>query len=393
MNTLTILQCCRLAALALGTLLLGSCGGGGGSAPAAPASAGPEGSVVVVGDSLADVGSFGAKATIQNSADPAAGYPLFSELVAQAVGTARQCNYYRLDATNMSIATTPGCRNFAVGGSRIANPVIRDGATVPPNIPTQLAQAVAAAGGRWRAQDLLLVDGGVNDLADLAVTYLVASRSGDEQFRAFLLQQLDATLIDPLLALGAPGAAEVGRLYMQALADTFYAALKTHGLDRGAQRLVVLNIPDITLTPRFQQALAVVAENASPADAEAVKNAFRQWVGAYNAQLQARVAGDARVALVDFYSGFTTLMTYPAQYGLTNVSAASCPSGSIDELGMHEYVLAACTSAALDAAPPAGLAAGWWQRWAFADDFHLTPYGHELLAIIIRNELAETGWW
>jgi phospholipase/lecithinase/hemolysin len=52
----------------------------------------------------------------------------------------------------------------------------------------------------------------------------------------------------------------------------------------------------------------------------------------------------------------------------------------------------ACTSTALDAAPPAGATAGWWQNWAFADGFHPTPYGHRLLAASVSRALARAGW-
>lgn len=397
-NLKTACQRHCLAALAAGTALLAACGSGDGPAPQGnpppPTVEVHESRVVVVGDSLADVGAFGAKATIQNSADPAAGFPIFPEIVAQGFGDTSQCNYYTYDSVRESFTTRARCRNFAVGGSRIVNPAARGGAAVPLNIPTQLAAAVARAGGSWRESDVLLVDGGANDLADLAAAFIGASRGRVEEYRAFLLQQLDASAVDPLLATGTDidGLAAAGSLYMHALADTYYGAIKAQALDRGATRVALLNIPDVTLTPRVRAALAIVAANISQAHADAVQATVHEWATSYNAQLEARVGDDARVTLVDFYTDFTDQITNAGQYGITNASAASCPSSGVDGMGLPRFVLEACTSAALDAAPPEGLAAGWWRSWAFADDFHLTPYGHELLAATINRALVESGW-
>ena len=137
MTTLTLWQPYKAALPTLCMILLAGCGGGGGGASPteSPAATGPVASVVVAGDSLADVGAFGAKATIQNSADPAAGFPLFPELVAQALGVAAPCNFYRFNDTTQAFASHAGCRNFAVGSSRIVNPAERGGATVPLAIP------------------------------------------------------------------------------------------------------------------------------------------------------------------------------------------------------------------------------------------------------------------
>lgn len=381
------------ALIPLCTVLLGACNGGGTPAPGQPVGHSPAGKVVVAGDSLADVGAFGAKATIQNSADPVAGFPIYPEIVAQHFGTTGQCNFYAYDSISESITINAGCSNFAVGGSRIVNPAAKGGAATPLNIPTQLAQAAAAAGGAWSHRDLLLVDGGANDLSDLMVAYLVASRGGVEEFSTFLQQQLDAAVVDPLLATGEPGFAEAGRLYMRALADTGYAALKTHGLERGAMRIAVLNIPDVTLTPRFRTVAELVAASGGQAQVDVLRGLIQEWATTYNAQLQERIGADSRVVLVDFHAYITHQVTDPASYGATNATQASCPVTAVDGMGLPEYSVAACTSATLDAVPPDGLAAGWWRTWIFADDFHLSPYGHQLLADTIKRALVDAGWF
>ena len=81
--------------------LVTACGGGGNDAPATPAPSQPAASgpppisrVIVAGDSLADVGTFGFKATVQSAANPAVGYPIYPQLVAQQLGAGALCNYF-----------------------------------------------------------------------------------------------------------------------------------------------------------------------------------------------------------------------------------------------------------------------------------------------------------
>jgi outer membrane lipase/esterase len=371
----------HLLALALAAALLASCGGGGGTD--APKTAITK--VTVSGDSLADVGTFGLKFTVQNAADPAAGFPIFPQLVAQNFGIQSQCNFYVFTGTTFTANTA--CTNFAVGAGEIFFP----SATDPRSITLQLATAVQAAGGAWTASDLILVDGGGNDAAELAGKYLGLASGGLAAYQAFLAQQLDGPTIAATLSL-PNGPALAAGLYMQKLADTYYNAIKANTLDKGATHVAVLNIPDITLTPRFQMVVAAVAQANGPAAAAQLQAAIRQWIGAFNSQLEARIGGDARVALVPFYADLTDEVAHPADYGLSNATTASCPVTGVDLSGLPTYTFATCTSAALDAAPPAGLAAGWWQTWAFSDGFHPTPFGHRLLAASVNRALARAGW-
>ena len=131
---------------------------------------------------------------------------------------------------------------------------------------------------------------------------------------------------------------------------------------------------------------------AGAAKAEQLRVGIQQWVGAFNARLQADVAGDGRIALVDFYADITDEIAHPADYGLTNVTDTACPITGVGSDGLPAYDFATCTSAALDAAPPAGASAGWWQRYTFSDSFHPTPYGHSLLASSVSRAIARAGW-
>lgn len=382
-----------LAAACAAAALLASCGGGGDAAGPRVAIA----RVIVAGDSLADVGTFGFKFTVQNSADPA-GFPIYPQLIAQDFGITSQCNFYRFTGTTFVANSTPGCTNFAIGAGRVVNPASQGGAAGPQSIPLQLATAANAAGGTYTATDLVLVDGGGNDAADLVGAYLGAARGGAglTAYQAFLAQQLDAATIAATLAQPNGGALAAG-LYMQKVADTYYNAIKLNALDKGATHVAVLNAPDITLTPRFQQVLAGVAAangggTAGATASATLKGAIQQWITAFNTELSARISGDSRVALVPFYEDFTDEIAHPVDYGLSNVTQAACPATGVDSSGLPSYTFTTCTSAALDAAPPTGLAAGWWQTWTFSDSFHPTPYGHRLLASSISRALARAGW-
>jgi len=373
-----------LAATAcVAALLLASCGGGGGNSSGAPIDR-----VIVAGDSLADVGTFGLKFTVQNTAAPAAGVPIYPELSARAYGISSQCNFFVFTGTSFQPNSTAGCSNFAVGGGRIQNTAAQGGAASPLSIPNQLATAGARA-DRYDFSDLLIVDGGGNDAADLVGAFLGAG-ADPAAYRSFLLQQIDAATLDPLLAQ-PNGAAQAAGLYMQRLADTFYNALKVNALDRGARHVVVLNVPDITLTPRFRAVLGAVADASGATAAAQLKAAIQQWIGAFNARLASRVAGDQRIVLVDFFAEITAQVANPGRYGLTNATAAACPVTGVDGQGLPAYTLSTCTSAALSAAPPAGLQASWWTTWAFSDGFHPTPYGHLLLAAAIERQLLASG--
>lgn len=373
-----------LAALAL--MLATACGGGGdgGTAPPPLASATPVSRVFVAGDSLADVGTFGLKATVQNAADPAAGYPVFPERVAAELGAGRLCNFFSSDG-GLAFTTHAGCTDFAVSAAQIVNPITRGGSGVPVSLGFQLEAAVAANGGAWRAGDLILVDAGANDAAALADAYLDARAGGEAEaavYLALLAQLLDGSTM--AAALAQPDGREVAAgLYMEQLAQRHWAVVKANTLDQGATRVALLDVPDITLTPRFRRIAAELAAAAGPAAGTGFQSALRQWIGRFNTELARLADGEPRVVLVPYFAEITAQLSRPAEFGLTNVSDASCPPAG---------GFPACTDAALDASPPAGLGPGWWKTWFYSDDFHPSPRGHELLAATVLRALQRAGW-
>jgi outer membrane lipase/esterase len=378
-----------LASLALAALLA-ACGGGGADTDARTEVS----SLRVIGDSLADVGTFGLRFTVQRSAE----HPndIYPERVSQMFGLGKGCNFFVFTGTSFAANSTPGCTNYAIGGA-VINPAASglSGAD-PRGLPVQYATATAA--GNFAAGDLLLIDGGGNDAADLVGAYLAAGGGDIATYTTLLVTLLTADQINAALAGGAAGLAAIGNTYMTALGDRAYDLLKAGALDKGAQRVALLNAPDITLTPRFQMVLDSIAAANGGGDAGAAARAqaqalFSGWVASFNAQLATRVAGDSRIALVDFYTEFQNQVANPAQFGLTNVTTPACPITGIGSDGLPTYTFATCTNAALDADPPDGVSgAGWYDTWAFSDGFHPTPYGHQLLSQLISRSLAQAGW-
>ncbi len=387
----------KLAALAA-AVVVAACGGGGSEPLASKVGIT---SVKVMGDSLADSGvfegipGFGRVFSVQGSSSEP--NTIWTERTASLLGTPQLCSFYKFTGATFIANPKAGCTSYAVGGGRINNPAAAGGEASPVSIVKQLKDAGAA--GNYAAGDLLLIDGGGNDAADLVGAYLTAPTDGGAAYGALLASVLPPATVGATLA-GPNGAAVAGGLYMQALADKFYAAIKANALDKGAQRLAVLNAPGITNTPRFQLVLDSIAAASGGGAAGATARAqaeglFRSWITAFNQQLASKTAGDTRITLVDFYKSFDDQVASPAQYGLTNVKTPACPITGVGTDGLPTYTFQTCTAAALSAqTPPAGATGGadWWKTYAFSDGFHPTPYGYQLLGQLVAKSLATAGW-
>lgn len=368
--------------LAAASLLVACGGGGADTTPAAPIQ-----TVKVMGDSIADSGTFGYKFTVQGAAPTGpSSTPIWPEMVASSYGSTL-CPHYAF--TGSAFNSTAGCTNYAIGGGRINN-------FTAPTSPVSIVQQLSDAGNDgFGAGDLLLIDGGGNDAADLIGAYLAASRDGGAAYRAVLSTLLPVATVNAGLAGGANGMAQVGGAYMAALADKFHGAIDANALKKGAMRVAVLNMPAIDKTPRLQQVLGGITASAGPEASAQVQGLLKAWLEAFNAQLAARFAGNDKVVVVDFYTAFNDQVANPAQFGLTNAKNTACPVTSVGGDGLPAYTFPTCTVTALSAqTPPAGATGGadWWKTYAFSDSFHPTPYGHQLVSQLVSRALARAGW-
>ena len=244
------------------------------------------------------------------------------------------------------------------------------------------------ASGPYNPEELLLVDGGGNDIADLVGDYFYVTFDGGAAFAG-----LTGELIEPGQA-GLPFL-QKGTVYMVKLANLLAETVTSEALDRGAQRVVVLTAPDVTRTPRFLALLAAVEAlvnagggNGAVAAAE-LKGAANLWITAFNNQLKARFAGHSRVVVVDFYDELNKWLDTPATYGLTNTTTPACPATGIDAQGLPTYSIATCTDVSLSATPPTG---DWWKTYVFSDNFHGTPRTNELMGELVVRALEARGW-
>lgn len=375
----------------IGVTLLAGCGGSGGGEGTSHSSLT---AVKVMGDSLSDSGVFGSLPTgsgygriFSVQASPGQTSAIWTERLTALVGASELCSFYKF--TGATFAPQMSCGSFAVGSGRINNRYITDASGAAPfSIPTQMV--TAASLGAFKSSDLLLIDGGGNDAADLVGAFLKAATDGGASFSAIVTNTLS-----PVPAIGAAlGSADLptaGTLYMQTLADEFYNSIKTNALDNGATHVTVLNIPAITKTPRFQMVLAGVEQQTDAATRASYEGLFNAWIQAFNNRLAGKFAGDARVVVVDFYSAFLDQVAHPSQYGLTNVTTPACPVSRLGADGLPEYDFETCTAAALSATPGKS-SPDWWKNYAFSDGFHPTPYGYQLMSQLVSRSLAQAGW-
>ncbi|MEN9559446.1 MAG: hypothetical protein RLZZ502_657, partial [Pseudomonadota bacterium] len=138
---------------------------------------------------------------------------------------------------------------------------------------------------------------------------------------------------------------------------------------------------------RFQAALALVSAangggTAGAAAAAQAAGVAQSWVNAFNSQLSFHLKDHRNVLIVDFYTTFTTWLTKPADYGLSNVTTPACANG----FGPT------CVDAVLSANPPAGASANWWQSYAFSDSFHGTPKTNEMMGNLVLDAMKAKGW-
>lgn len=380
-------------------VLLSACGGGGGDGrdnrPDTPPAVKPV--VKAFGDSLMDSGSFGFKVTIQNS-DKSRPFEIFPERIASSLGANTPCPYFNFALTRF--VSNPACGNFAVGGGRIN---IRGDANsvVDPEDPTSILNQIAIGSSKLASSDIVLVDGGANDLADLTGAYLGATTpAGLTSFTNKLSTVLPASTVAALVT-NMPTTATLNAaasVYAQALAQQLAQSVNEKIVARGVRKVIFVNAVDITITPVFGATMNSIGVAPGSAQRAAVQTAVQTWTNLFNTTL-ARGLPSNNVLVVDLNTQFTRFLSQPAQYGLTNVTTPACPKvpGGLDNVGLASLSQAptvlACNTTNMSAnIPPGETSPNWWQTYAFADNLHPTPALHGLIGTYILQQLVRVGW-
>ena len=134
---------------------------------------------------------------------------------------------------------------------------------------------------------------------------------------------------------------------------------------KGAKYVVVVNLPDVSLTP---------SARATPANQPLVL----AMTMAFNNALQTGLAGTAGVIIVDAFHNIQDEVNHPEQYSLSNVTGMACDLAKVNNTSLF------CSAATL--------MAGDTSHYLFADGVHPTPYGHKLLSQLVSRDLAKAGW-
>lgn len=262
---------------------------------------------VFFGDSLTDSGYY--RATIEQLLSVPAGQldfvgrftdnpgPVWSEHLANRYG-------------GSAAPANAGGNNYAVGGARVSAP---SGSLfgAAPSVSDQLANYLAATGGVAEGDTLYSVWAGANDLFTVG-------------------EGADAASVITSAASGT--AAVIGALE-----------------NAGARHVLLFNVPDLGLTPRF---------NGDPATSAGATALARQ----YNETLYTAVAASgAEVIPVDTFALLQEVAAAPGVYGFSNVTDPACTQP-----------LPLCNPTTL-VAPDAG------QRYMFADEVHPTSATHRII--------------
>jgi phospholipase/lecithinase/hemolysin len=355
-----------LTAMAL-ALSLAACGGSedGDQTPRAS-----YGKLVSFGDSLSDVGSYrvgvvaamgGGRYTVNGS-----GGENWTELLAAQLGVDAPCaaqtglNSAAALGGPVAVENHAGCYGYAQGGARVTELVGPGNAALlalgdssgalgqlTDPVVNQITRHLSAVGGRFAADDLVTVMAGGNDLFMNLATLQAQVEAGADATTA-------ATAA--VTAMGVAGAELAG--YVKAMI-----------LAKGAERVVVVNLPDVSLTPM-----------AASLDA-GTRGLIQTMASTFNAQLAAGLGTTAGVLAVDAFTASQSQHADPAQYGVSNATTPACDlSGALASLPTSLV----CTSATTVAADTS--------RYYFADTVHPTPYGYKLLTQLVTDALLKAGW-
>jgi phospholipase/lecithinase/hemolysin len=221
-------------------------------------------------------------------------------------------------------------------------------------VVTQIGNYLTNNGGSFNDNQLVTVFAGGNDVFINVATFQAQVAGGVDQTTA-------ATAA--VTAMGQAGgelAAYVNQLV----------------LAKGASHVVVVNLPDVSLTP-----YAISAGAAAQA-------LVKQMTQTFNQQLQAGLTASASLVFVDAFTASEDQATNSAQYGLSDVTHPAC------DLTVVSSSLVCTKSTLISAVAPAASSAPATlaNTYEYADSVHPTPYGYRLLAELVGEQLAIKGW-
>ncbi len=467
------------ALAALTASILTACGGGG-------ASTGDQSiktkfsAQVSFGDSLSDVGTY-AVGTVQalggghftingnnTASNPALTGKNWTELTAVQFGVAAPCPAQTgLDGDaskgfSVPVAVHAGCYGYAQGGARVTDPVgpgnkltgsPLGSLTVP--VVTQIKNHLAAVGGKFKGDEMVLVMAGGNDvLAQLDILSSAATAAGQAAGQAEGARVGGLTFADKLstaLAANAPDPVAAKQAVLVAIGTENARVGHTDATVVGAAVTAAATQPGNSAVgapavygPLVVQAQADATAAGTAAGATAGAKAGADYAAAHGPELVAALgqAGAELVALVKTQivangANYVTVNNLPdvaatpsslSQPAATRALIAAMVKAFNDQLSSglageakvllvdvystsHDqgvnpgpYGLTNVTDTACDLSPAknplasslvctaSNLKAGDVSHYAYADGVHPTPFNNLLLARFVAEKLVVKGW-
>ncbi|MGF6240416.1 MULTISPECIES: SGNH/GDSL hydrolase family protein [Paraburkholderia] len=329
----------RVAICSVAISLFSACGGGGhGGSSGSSTSTAPGGvnlQVVSFGDSLSDVGTYAPLASAVGggrfTTNPG---QVWTQNVAQYYGGTLSAAY-TIDFTH-KLSAQSGL-GYAEGGATVATPADQNDflTDVIGNVEMPMNQQVSSylgTHGSFNSNQLVLVWAGANDV----------------------------------LRAGAPPA---GSSIVQTAATTL-AQLVAQIVQNGATHVVVVNLPNIGLSP----------DGLSQSDGGAN---YTQLSQLFNSTLNSALQTDgvqSKVIQVDAYTWLNGIIAnFQANgFSVSNTGQACDPSKTPDDTSLL------CS-------PATYVSANADQTYMFADDLHPTTHLHALFAQYVEQQIAATG--
>ncbi len=248
------------------------------------------------------------------------------------------------------VTAHPGCTAYAQGSARVVTDQgpssvamqrfkeVNIGFMAKP-VKDQMAAHLAAVGGRYTGDELVVVMAGANDVfMELA-----------------LMAPLSPT--QAVQSVAAAGA-ELGKL------------VRAEVVGKGARHVLVLNVPNLSRTPSLR---------AQGANAVALSDTMTR---AFNDQLAAALKGVPEVRVADAYGLLNDMIDNPRKYDLSNVTDVACGPNALSTPGNDTSLV--CNAS--------NLLPGDRSRYLFADGVHPTPYTHRLFTNFALDQMRDAGW-
>ena len=251
----------------------------------------------------------------------------------------------------------------AAGSRAFAGALVTNFAAGAPN-PATAAQSIGLA-----VQTAAAVSGATSESL-VAAAIGAAAQAGYPNIQS-------ATVYGPLVAAAQATATAAGNTYatntgpslvasMAATGTELATLIKTQLVAKGANYVVLNNLPDVANTPSGKSQTA------------ATQALIVAMVNAFNASLKAGVAAETKILYVDVYAISHDQVTNPGPYGLTNTTTPACGP---NRLGTTSLV---CNGT--------NVIAGDVSHYMFADDIHPTPFEYSLLAKYVAEQMIVKGW-